>query len=524
MDGNKIRVGVITSTKNMPAWAFYIIEQLRTSDYANIALVIGEDQPSEQSLTQRIVHAYLRAEGRSAQTLTQEEVESLLDGIPFASPSDPNLLSHKLDLILHLGFQPAPAHLAQVTRFAVWEISDGERIVLADDVPGFFEVLHRKPITDCAVWASDGNKNLALLQGPIATDPISISRNRENFFWKAAILLLKAIRTLYHDGKLIPVDESGIGSIQFTGSRPNVLDLVRLGASQVSRFVVKKIRKSFYRDQWILMLAKNTGEIVPNWDAFQPLYPPMNKFWADPFILEREGRYYVFIEELTYKTNLGRLACMVLDADGKILENRPILDKPYHLSYPFIFEFDGTLYMIPETGEKETIDVYRCVSFPFEWEYQSTLMEGIEAKDATLLEHNGKWWLFVTVRQHDHGSTWDQLSIFWADYPLTDAWTSHPLNPVIVDVRTARPAGHIFPRNGALIRPSQDCSVRYGYALNFNRITKLSETEFDEVLVTRLEPPGGTKILATHTCNKAGGITVIDATIRRRKNSVNLAD
>ena len=59
--------------------------------------------------------------------------------------------------------------------------------------------------------------------------------------------------------------------------------------------------------------------------------------------------------------------------------------------------------------------------------------------------------------------------------------------------------------------------MRYGYALNFNRITNLSETEYEEELESRLEPPGGTNILATHTYNKAGGFAIIDATVRRRK-------
>ena len=91
------------------------------------------------------------------------------------------------------------------------------------------------------------------------------------------------------------------------------------------------------------------------------------------------------------------------------------------------------------------------------------------------------------------------------------------MNPVVNDVRTARPAGHIFSQNGNLIRPSQDCSVRYGYALNFNRITKLSETEYEEIPETRLEPSPGKNILATHTFNKADGMTIIDAVIRRRR-------
>jgi hypothetical protein len=517
MTEDKIQVGIIANTQNMPAWAFYVIQQLRHSKDANIALFIKEDAPDKQSLTKKVIHAYLRAEGRSSQKYNWEEIKLLLDGIPFASPSDPNLLSHKLDLILNLGNQPAPSHLAQTARFGLWEVSDGERIMHADDVPGFFELLHRKPITNCAIFADNGESRQLILQGPLATDPILVSRNRDNFFWKAAFLLLKAIRTLHYKGETVPETAPGIRLENHNGSGPNVLDLMRMGISQVSRFVFKNVRKRFYRDQWILMLAKNTQGIETNWGAFQPLYPSMNRFWADPFVLVREGFYYVFFEELPYITNLGRIACMILDADGKILDNRPILEKPYHLSYPFIFEYDDNLYMIPETGANKTIDVYRCTSFPFEWEYHKTLMDGIEAKDATLLERNGKWWLFATIREHEQGSTWDQLSVFWADDPLSENWSPHPLNPVVVDVRSARPAGQIFSQDGNLIRPSQDCSVRYGYALNFNRITKLSETEYEEVCETRLEPPKNSNILATHTYNQTGGLTIIDATLHRKK-------
>ena len=256
MIGNKLRVGLLISAR-MPAWAFYVIQQLQASNYADIALVIREDQPVVKSLTERIIHAYLRAERRPSQTHTEKEVQSLLDGIPLVSPSDPNLLTHKLDLILHLGTYPAPPQLGQTARFGLWEFSDGERVVHADDVPGFFELLHRKPITDCAISATAGEPRQIILQGPLATDPISVSRNRDNFFWKAAFLFLKAIRTLHHAGEITPVPAPEIRLDQNNGSSPNVLDLMRMGVSQVSRFAVKKIGKRFYRDQWILMLAKH---------------------------------------------------------------------------------------------------------------------------------------------------------------------------------------------------------------------------------------------------------------------------
>jgi len=514
MSGNKLRVGILTKTENLPTWALYIIEQLRTSDYADISLIIEESSSPRQGLTDKLVHTYLHLEGRQSQAGNNS---SILDGVPRASSSDPNLFTHKLDLILHLGGQPAPPHLMQMARFGLLEISDGEQVFHADEFPGFFEVLFQKPITSCEILVTQEGVSRILQGGTIATDPISVARNREGFFWKAAFLMRKTVRKLHLEREAALEIAPETETVQNNGSRPNILDLMRLGFSQVSRFAVKKIRKKFIRDQWILMFAKNTDAITPGWDVFHPLTPPSDRFWADPFILEREGRYYVFFEELPYKTNLGRIACMILDADGKLLDNRPILEKPYHLSYPFLFEQDRTLFMIPETGQNRTIDLYRCTSFPFDWEYHKTLMDDIEAKDATLIEHDGKWWLFATIREHEGGATWDQLSVFWADNPLADTWTPHPLNPVVTDVRMARPAGNIFTQNGNLIRPSQDCSVRYGYALNFNRITKLNETEYEEVPETRLEPPPGQNILATHTFNKSRGLTIIDAVVRRKK-------
>ncbi len=142
-------------------------------------------------------------------------------------------------------------------------------------------------------------------------------------------------------------------------------------------------------------------------------------------------------------------------------------------------------------------------------------MTGIYAADATLLEHNGRCWMFVNAKESG-GSSLDALHLFYADNPLADKWTPHPCNPIVKDIRSARPAGRIVVRDGKLIRPSQDSSRRYGYALNFNRITKLNENEYEEVLEGSFLPRGG-KIIATHTFNQAGNLTVIDAIIRRRK-------
>ncbi len=283
--------------------------------------------------------------------------------------------------------------------------------------------------------------------------------------------------------------------------------------------VVRKIKKTllsfFFLDQWVIMTGKNISHDSLEWSALRPLVPDKDRYWADPFIVEKDNRYYVFIEEKILATGLGRIVCLTLDEDGSLVSNQVVLERPYHLSYPFIFEYQNEMYMLPETASNRTLELYRCQHFPYQWRFVKDLMADIYAVDATLLEHDKKWWLFANVKE-EGGSSLDALHLFYADSPLADKWTAHPLNPIVKDMRSARPAGRIFIWDGKLIRPSQDSSRRYGYALKFNRIDKLSENEYEETNVTSFFPKGG-KILATHTFNQSGDLTVVDAIIRRTK-------
>ena len=249
---------------------------------------------------------------------------------------------------------------------------------------------------------------------------------------------------------------------------------------------------------------------------FHPLIPDKDRYWGDPFVVAKDDRFYVFIEEKIYAAGLGRIACLTLNREGRLLSNQVVLERPYHLSYPFIFEQDGETFMVPETAGHRSIELYRCVQFPGRWEFVKTLMTDIYAVDATLFYYGNKVWLFANVKEQG-GSSLDALHLYFAPQgPLTDQWTPHPCNPIVKDIRSARPAGRIFMQEGKLIRPSQDSSRRYGYALRFNHIIKLDEKEYAEKAESTFKPAGG-RMLATHTFNQAGGLTVVDAIIRRRK-------
>jgi hypothetical protein len=184
------------------------------------------------------------------------------------------------------------------------------------------------------------------------------------------------------------------------------------------------------------------------------------------------------------------------------------LERDYHLSYPFTFDWEGSTYMIPETAGARTVELYRAERVPDRWRLERVLLHDIRAADATLLRHDGLFWLFAAVAVPG-GAITDELCVFWAT-DLHGEWTAHPGNPVVSDVRRARPAGRIFSAGGRLVRPAQDCSERYGGAIVFHSIDELSTTAYRESVIRRFTGDGINGILGTHTYNRSETLEVID--------------
>jgi hypothetical protein len=165
-----------------------------------------------------------------------------------------------------------------------------------------------------------------------------------------------------------------------------------------------------------------------------------------------------------------------------------VLERPYHLSYPFLFERDGGIFMIPETIGERTVELYRCVRFPDEWTLDTVLLRDRSAADTTLVEHEGRLWMFTCLAPP--GMSPDtELHLFHAE-DVRGPWRPHPMNPVVSDVRQARPAGRPWLESGHLVRPAQDCSARYGYGLSFQRIATITPERYAEENRSRVTPQG----------------------------------
>lgn len=275
-----------------------------------------------------------------------------------------------------------------------------------------------------------------------------------------------------------------------------------------------KIDEQGMRQQWFLLAGADPDiNLMPDPKQLNPLYPPANTFWADPFLWQQDGRYFIFFEDFPFATWRGRISVLEVDAQGRQLsEPVPVIEEPYHLSYPFLFEYDGQLYMMPEKCSQMRVDIYRCDEFPHKWSVVNTVIDKLKIVDSTLIEHDGRWWLFAAAKQGRVRIN-ESLFAFYADSPLSQQWTAHPANPLVRDLTRGRPAGRIYQNSqGELLRPSQDCLRRYGYGIHLNNISELSTTSYQEQSIwhisgDKVSPPWR----AIHHLDRHKGMMVMDA-------------
>jgi len=198
---------------------------------------------------------------------------------------------------------------------------------------------------------------------------------------------------------------------------------------------------------------------------------------AHPNLVLANGRYYMFFTAKDLKVNKGGIG-LAESADGlRWTFRKTVIRESFVLADPYVFEWKGTYYMVPEAYTETTVRLYRATSFPDRWEYVQDLVKGGPDDhfiSPTLLRHEGRWYLFASPPGND------TLRLFHAA-DLTGPWSEHPLSPVVrKDPHTARPAGRPFTVDGVVYRVAQDCAPTYGLQVFATRITALSTTAYAE--------------------------------------------
>lgn len=284
--------------------------------------------------------------------------------------------------------------------------------------------------------------------------------------------------------------------------------LVAFAAGVTTSFAMRLLTKPFVRrDHWELAFRKKGDGERDDPNGYRLAPSDADSFFADPFLFSIDGKRLLFAEQLYYSDWIGKIVCAEVSDDGQLSPFKDVLVPPYHLSYPFVFEDGGSIYMLPESGAANALDLYVRDPSTGAWQLDTRLMSGAKISDATLFRHGGLYWILASTSS-EHASTWDELSAFYAT-SLKGPWLPHAANPLISDLRSARPAGHVIQEGGRLIRPAQDCEDGYGGAIAWCEIDKLTPTEFEERVVSRTKA-SRKGYRGMHTYNADDAFEVVD--------------
>jgi hypothetical protein len=227
-------------------------------------------------------------------------------------------------------------------------------------------------------------------------------------------------------------------------------------------------------------------------------------FVADPFIVRKDGVWYMFFEVLNKSNQRGEIGLAVSD-DGLAWQYRRIvLREPFHLSYPYVFEWQGDYYMIPESWRGGGgVQLYKAAAFPDQWVCMGSLLEGNRFADSSLFRHADKWWLFTETSDKVQSPL---LRLFMAE-ELMGPWREHPMSPIVdSDPHVARPGGRVIAAGERIIRFTQDVYPVYGTRLHAFEILELTEATYRERQIG-----DGPVLTAGDTGWNSGGMHHLDA-------------
>lgn len=542
---SKLRIAILIDENLIPAWAYKMLQNIQKNANNNIVLIVKNKSANKlinenenflyklyNKLDQQLFNFSPNAFELknidhliNVNTLEVNPIQTDFDDV-FLEKDITLIKNYKLDILIKLGFRKLSGEILKSTRFGVWQIVNGDTKTNGKGSQWFSDVFEKKTETcvQLQILRENADKGIVLYNSFSSIHNTSPNFTKNTVYWKAASFIptkLAQIQELGEDlfFKNIPIryayptiNSNKINKI------PSKKELLKFGINLTFKKIKNKLNDVFYFEQWMLLFFINSTKIRPtSFNQFAKMLPPKDRIWADPFFLKRDDNYYIFIEEMIYAENKGYISVITMDTKGNYTAPVKVLERPYHLSYPFLIEDNGNLYMIPETRDNNTIELYKCTNFPLKWELEKILIKDITAVDTTILVKDNKYWLFTNVVKNEGASDADELFLYFSNSLVSDNWKPHPLNPIVSDVKKSRGAGAFYFNNTNIYRPAQNCAKYYGHGITINQITELSELNYSEKVVETIFPNWDKNLVGTHTINSADNLTVIDGILKRRK-------
>ena len=543
-----LRIGIACNNQLIPRYARQVLRDITESDFADIVCILESRETGQRKgkgLIKRLrglidgsKRRYLLYVGY--QILTKpfcERSSDPLDLVPFADLipndiTDADLTCHgdtttplpvNLDVILNLGNLQLNTACSRSARHGVWFFRLGEGRAQTND-PELIASVLADPASTARItleMAGASNQTTILAEAFYSMMP-TLSAHKNHFppYWGSTHLVIEKLRDLHQSEKIglinkkSPVSEKSEKNPHPTNRQILVHQIERL--KKFARRLPNTLRQGSSYVHWDIALRHSLTPLLEQEEntalsQFHWLSSPPGHFWADPFLIEKDGVTWLFFEDFVLADGKGRIACGRISKGGELLDVRVVLEKPYHLSYPQVFQHDSEVFLVPESAQHHSVSLYRATDFPNRWEHESQLLD-VGVVDATLAEHDGRWWMFASpMAVSGHAP----MTYLWTATELASGWHLASSSAINSNVCHSRGAGSLHAHNGKLYRISQDGSMAYGSALWFNEITQWDIRGYREKPVRHIKGRCISGLTGIHSYNRSGYWEVIDGRFLR---------
>lgn len=382
---------------------------------------------------------------------------------------------------------------------------------------GFWEVYFEEDTSEFNIQclAEKLNSERVIFRGSIGTK-YSYLLNQAALYASQSSHLFLLLASLCSHGKF-PARNVIFPSYKNSYRYPTFIQSLNYGLKLGTRLISKFSARLFgYQYRWNVAFSRTAWTNLVM-SAATVIKNPNGRFLADPFLVSKNGKDYCFVEDYIEAIKKGVISVYQIN-DNNATRLGEVLSEPFHLSFPFVFEYNDQLYMCPETGEADDIRLYKCLEFPMKWGLSHVLMADVSAVDTIIFQQHGVWWMFTNISPFKDGDYCSALFIFSADHPLSDSWTPHVGNPVIIDANGGRNAGFLIDGN-IVYRPGQCQGFDlYGKYFGLNQIKSLTLNSYEEKRVCNVLPKFFKGISGTHHIHSAGNLTVFDFVRKTRRS------
>jgi len=414
------------------------------------------------------------------------------------------------DVLIRFGSGIMRGDILRACRFGIISFHHGDNRINRGGPAGFWECYYEWPQTGFIIQrlTEELDAGDVLVRGSYATR-YYYSLNQAHLYKKSNTHLKNLLVRIASTRELPPVESAPNPYSNTLFRAPNPIQSVVYGLKVLGRISIKLIaRILMLRKRWGISLLSCKWDRSVLWRSTE-VRPPRGRFWADPFLHSYDGRTFCFVEDFVYKTSRAHITALEI-AGTKAIELGTAVKEPFHLSFPFLFQYQGALYMCPEARESGQIRIYRCADFPLKWELRAVIMEDVRAADTMLFERGGKWWMLTNLDESGAEDHCSELYLFSSDSPLGTNWTPHPQNPVRIDACGGRNAGLIVDGEKLFRLAQRQGFDQYGQGLLVYEVKTISESLFVEELVSKIDPSFRRGLRGTHHLSTDGKTTVID--------------